>query len=57
MPLYSGMCATEALLAGETQIRNIGAAMAFALPAALMLIIWFKDMLPQLHDIFYLTHL
>ncbi|MFT5727133.1 MAG: formate dehydrogenase subunit gamma [Desulforhopalus sp.] len=43
-------------LGGGTLIRfaryvHIGAAMVFVLPAVLMLIMWFKDMLPQLHDI------
>jgi len=30
---------------------HIGAALVFVLPALVMLIMWFKDMLPQLHDI------
>jgi formate dehydrogenase subunit gamma len=30
---------------------HIGAAMVFVLPAVLMLLMWFKDMLPQVHDI------
>jgi len=30
---------------------HIGAAMVFVLPAVLMLVMWFKDMLPQLHDL------
>ncbi|MFT5702089.1 MAG: formate dehydrogenase subunit gamma [Desulforhopalus sp.] len=30
---------------------HIGAAMVFVLPAVLMLLMWFKDMLPQTHDI------
>lgn len=43
-------------LGGGTLIRiaryvHIGAAIVFVLPAVLMLIMWFKDMLPQLHDI------
>ena len=43
-------------LGGGTLIRiaryiHIGAAIIFVLPSVLMLIMWFKDMLPQLHDI------
>ena len=43
-------------LGGGTLIRfaryvHIGAAMVFVIPAILMLIMWFKDMLPQFHDI------
>jgi formate dehydrogenase subunit gamma len=43
-------------LGGGSLIRfaryvHIGAAILFVMPAVLMLIMWFKDMLPQLHDI------
>ena len=45
-----------AYLGGGALIRtaryvHIGAALVFVLPALVMLIMWFKDMLPQLHDI------
>lgn len=30
---------------------HIGAAMVFVIPAVLMLVMWFKDMLPRLHDV------
>ncbi len=44
------------ILGGGALIRtaryvHIGAAMVFVLPAVLMFIMWFRDMLPQLHDI------
>ena len=43
-------------LGGGTLIRtaryvHLGSAIVFVLPAILMLIMWLKDMLPQLHDI------
>jgi formate dehydrogenase subunit gamma len=43
-------------LGGGAMIRtaryvHIGAAMVFVLPAVMMFIMWFKDMLPQFHDI------
>jgi len=50
------MMVLGAYLGGGALIRfaryvHIGAAMVFVLPAVLMLLMWFKDMLPQLHDI------